>query len=94
MKIKVWRQKYEDTKEVIRRIKRKIDNTMATLKKTKGQTTIYKTLHRKLKIEQLQLRIIIIIIIKIIIIIFLGWGLLCLTPLSTIIQLYRGGQIY
>jgi hypothetical protein len=28
------------------------DNTMAKTKRTKGQTTIYKTLHRKLKIEQ------------------------------------------
>jgi len=27
------------------------DNTMAKTKRTKGQTTIYKTLHRKLKIE-------------------------------------------
>ena len=28
------------------------DNTMAEAKRTKGQTTIYKTLHRKLKIDQ------------------------------------------
>jgi hypothetical protein len=28
------------------------DNTMAKRKRTKGQTTVYKTLHRKLKIEQ------------------------------------------
>jgi len=28
------------------------DNTMAKRKKEKGQTTIYKTLHRKLKIKQ------------------------------------------
>jgi hypothetical protein len=27
------------------------DNTMAKSKSTRGQTTIYKTLHRKLKIE-------------------------------------------
>jgi hypothetical protein len=31
--------------------KRRTDNTMATRKMTKEQTTIYKTLHRKLKIE-------------------------------------------
>jgi hypothetical protein len=31
---------------------RRTDNTMAKRKRTKGQTTIYKTLHRKLKIEQ------------------------------------------
>jgi hypothetical protein len=28
------------------------DNTMAKRKRTKGQTTSYKTLHRKLKIER------------------------------------------
>jgi len=28
------------------------DNTMTTRKMTKGQTTIYKTMHRKLKIAQ------------------------------------------
>jgi hypothetical protein len=32
--------------------KRRTDNTMAKSKRRKGQTTIYKTLHRKLKIEQ------------------------------------------
>ena len=42
----------EDTKEVIRiRISKKY-NTMTKRKRTKGQTTIYKTLHRKLKMEQ------------------------------------------
>jgi hypothetical protein len=30
----------------------KTNNTMAKRKRTKGQTTIYKTLHRKQKIEQ------------------------------------------
>jgi len=30
---------------------RRTDNTMAKGKTTKGQTTIYKTLHRKLKVE-------------------------------------------
>ena len=32
----------------------KEDNTMSTRKRTQGQTMIYKTLHRKLKIEQHQ----------------------------------------
>ena len=32
------------------------DNTMAKRKSTKGQTTIYKTLRRKLKIEQYELQ--------------------------------------
>ena len=41
-------EKNEDTKKAIRRT----DNTMAKRKRTKGQTTIYETLHRKLKIEQ------------------------------------------
>jgi hypothetical protein len=31
---------------------RRTDNIMEKRKRTKGQTTIYKTLHRKLKIEQ------------------------------------------
>ena len=33
-------------------INRRTDNTMAKRKGTKGQATIYKTLHRKQKIEQ------------------------------------------
>jgi hypothetical protein len=32
--------------------KRRTDNTMGKRKRTKRQTTIYKALHRKLKIEQ------------------------------------------
>ena len=40
-------KEFEDTKGVIR-----TDNTMAKGKRTKGQSTIYKTLHIKLKIEQ------------------------------------------
>ena len=32
--------------------KRRTDNTMAKRRRTKGQTMIYKTLHRKHKIEQ------------------------------------------
>jgi len=31
---------------------KRTDNTMAKRKRTKGQTTIYKTYHRNLKIEQ------------------------------------------
>jgi len=46
------KEKLLDTKEVIRSHKSKdTDNTMAKRKRTKGQTTIYKTLHRKPKIE-------------------------------------------
>jgi len=42
----------EDTRES-EDVNQRTDNTMATKrKKTKGQTTIYKTLHRKLKIDQ------------------------------------------
>jgi hypothetical protein len=33
-------------------IRRRTDNTIAKRKSTKWQTTIYKTLHRKLKIKQ------------------------------------------
>jgi hypothetical protein len=43
------KEEFEDTKEVIRQ---RIDNTMTKRKSTKGQITIYKTLHRKLKTEQ------------------------------------------
>jgi hypothetical protein len=32
--------------------RRRTDNTMAKRKRTRGQTTIYKTLHTNLKIEQ------------------------------------------
>jgi hypothetical protein len=42
----------EDTKGVIRIRLSKKYNTMAKRKRTKGQTTIYKTVHRKLKMEQ------------------------------------------
>jgi hypothetical protein len=34
------------------RIRQSKDNTMANRKRTEGETTAYKTLHRKLKIEQ------------------------------------------
>ena len=47
------RQFTKDNKGVIRSVShRRTDNTMAKRKRTKEQTTIYKTLHRKLKIEQ------------------------------------------
>jgi len=45
------KEEYEDIKGVIRIRKSKKDNTMAKRKMAKGQTTIYKTLHIKLKIE-------------------------------------------
>ena len=47
------KEKFEDTKgrqsESVNR--RRTDNTMAKRKSTKGQTTIYKNIHIKLKIE-------------------------------------------
>ena len=52
------KEEFEDIKRVIRTdntmIKRVIrtDNTMTKRKRTKEQIMIYKTLHRKLKIEQ------------------------------------------
>ena len=46
-------EEFEDTKGVIRiRISKKNRQHNAKRKSTKGQTTIYKTLHRKLKIDQ------------------------------------------
>jgi hypothetical protein len=44
----VYEKKFGDTEAVYGR---RTDNTMAKRKKTKGQTMIYKTVHRKLKIE-------------------------------------------
>jgi len=45
---------FEDTKGILRTRKsvKKTVNTMAKRKRTNGKTTIYKTLLRKLKIEQ------------------------------------------
>jgi hypothetical protein len=43
------KEEFEDIKGVNRRRR---DNNMARRKRTKGQTTIYKILHRKLKISQ------------------------------------------
>ena len=50
-------EKFEDTKGVIRSRKSQKKHTTqwSKEKSTKGQTTIYKTLHRKLKIEQHEL---------------------------------------
>ena len=42
---------FEDTKGVITNVNR-TDNTMAKTKRTKGQTKIYITLHRTLRIGQ------------------------------------------
>jgi hypothetical protein len=47
-----WEEEFEDTKGIIIVRKWKKDNTMAKIKSTQGQTTIYKTQHRKLKIVQ------------------------------------------
>ena len=48
-------EEFEGIKGVIRiSNSRRTDTTMAKRKRTKGQTTTYKTLHRKLKIEQHQ----------------------------------------
>jgi len=45
-------EQFEDTKWVIRNRKLKDSQHNGQRKMTKGQTTVYKTLHRKLKIEQ------------------------------------------
>ena len=47
-------RKFEDNKGIVksRIIRIRTDNTMANRKRTKGQKRIYKTLHRKLQIEQ------------------------------------------
>jgi hypothetical protein len=51
-----WDEKFEDTKGVIKsRNRRRTDHTIAKRKRTKEQTTIDKTLYRKLKIEQHEL---------------------------------------
>jgi hypothetical protein len=52
-KIYYSEEKFEDVKCVIRRSKNDMQyNDLKKKLSTKGQTTIYKTLHRKLKIEQ------------------------------------------
>jgi hypothetical protein len=45
-------EKLKDTKAVIRSVIRRTENIMAKRKRAKRQTTIYKTLQRKLMIEQ------------------------------------------
>ena len=53
MPVSISQEELEGTKEVIRIGNgRRRDNTIAKRKRTKGQTTIYKALHRKLKIKQ------------------------------------------
>jgi hypothetical protein len=50
---RLMEEKFEYTKgksEAI--IRRRTDNAMPKIKRTKGQTTIYKIQHRKLKIEE------------------------------------------
>jgi hypothetical protein len=42
--------KFEELSDTVNR--ERTDNTMAKGKRTKGQTTIYKTFHRNLNIEQ------------------------------------------
>jgi hypothetical protein len=53
IKVNINEKRFEDTKVVISRRKSKKDRQHNGQKnKTKGQTTIYKSLHRKLKIKQ------------------------------------------
>jgi len=49
-KFKIIKENVEDSKTVIRSCKLKADNTI--VKRQKDNTMMYKTLHRKLKIEQ------------------------------------------
>ena len=45
------KERFEDTNGLLEDLnRRKTDDTVAKRKRTKGQTVIYKTLHRKLKI--------------------------------------------
>jgi hypothetical protein len=45
------KEEFEDTNGGIRILNRRTENRMSKRKRTKEQTTIYKTLHQKLKIE-------------------------------------------
>jgi len=47
----VCQEKFENTKAVIRSHNSKDRQTLVERKRTQGQTTIYKTLHRKLNIK-------------------------------------------
>ena len=47
-----YKKSFDISKSLIVSLYRRTDNARARGKKTKGQTTIYKTLHRKQKIEQ------------------------------------------
>jgi len=46
-RVRFQKGEFEDTNEVHRIRKSKTDNKMANRKRTKGQTPIYKTQHRK-----------------------------------------------
>jgi hypothetical protein len=47
--------KYVQMAYIFRQYRQKTDNIMATGEVTKGQTVMYKSLHRKLKFEQCEL---------------------------------------
>jgi hypothetical protein len=49
-----FKAKFKDTKRALRSHKSKKDNTMPKQQRIKRQAMIYKTLHRKLKTEQIQ----------------------------------------
>jgi len=50
-----YNKNYKKSLKISESAYRRTDNTMAKRKNTKGQTTIYKTLHIKLKIEKHEL---------------------------------------
>jgi hypothetical protein len=50
---RLMEEKFEYTKDKSEAInRRRTDNALQKIKRTKGQTTIYKIQHRKLKIEE------------------------------------------
>ena len=48
----IYWEEFEENKGVAKCVNRRTDNAMVKRKRKTGQTTIYKTIHRKLKIEQ------------------------------------------